>query len=184
MKLDTNQFLSPDVVNIIDNHRAAKLMKGKCAAASRARARNLRNAHFDSDSDTETAIDSLFDNSNFGNNESETVGESEFEVEPDVRESIRNLELDINRITKNYVHKVKTQVEEAMCNFSIDDRPRRVQERGAGEAKLPIDRMNLLRKVEIEKQECYRKIAGILHRMKNLDNITDEIWKSNLSNKH
>lgn len=180
VKPDTKTFLSPDIVNIIDNHRAAKW--GRSVPSPRVNSNVHRNLKVDeSDTDTES-VTSLYSNSDFGKFESETVGESDFEVKPEVHDSINNLKKDIDAMTKNYVQKVKTQVEEAMCNMTINDRTR-ANESGCGDKKPRYDEINTLRTLENEKKECYRKIAGLLHRMKNIDNVTDEIWKNHLLNK-
>lgn len=180
MKPDTKTFLSPDIVNIIDNHRAAK--RGRSVPSPRVNSNVHRSSKFDeSDTDTES-VTNLYGNSDFGKLESDTVGESDFEVKPEVHDSINNLKKDIDAMTKNYVQKVKTQVEEAMCNMTINDRTR-VTESGYGDRKPIYDEINTLRTLENEKKECYRKIAGLLHRMKNIDNVTDEIWKNHLLNK-
>lgn len=157
----------------------------------RTRAKTYDDDH-DSDSDTETNVDSLYDNENFGSHESDTMGESEYELEPEpeivVNESIQNLQKDLDRITTKYVHKVKTEIEEAMSKMKIHDRPKlatRIQEkneRGAGDKKRAQEiSLNVLEKAEIEKRECYRKIGAILHRMKEIDNLTDEYMKTHVT---
>lgn len=190
VKLDVNRLLSPDVARIINNRRAAKNLPMECN--QRTRVRTFDRSDDDSDSDAETYVDSLYDNENFGRHDSETMGESEFEVEtepePDVSKSIQNLQNELDRITYNYVHKVKTEIEEAMSNMKILDRPKLVkrvqekQERGAGDKKRAQDeKLFVLKKAEIEKNECYRKIGAILHRMRDIDNMTEEFMKNHIT---
>jgi hypothetical protein len=186
VKLDPNRMFSPDVVRIIKDHRAGKrFSSGHNQRAKLANTRIYRNSYYEeeeeeeSDSDTETNIDSLYDNENFGIIESETMGESEFELETDVNVSIESLEEDLSRITSSYVHKVKSRVEESMSKMKINERPKVVKrEIGGGDKKQQLESMNLLKKAQIEKKECYRKIDAILNRMKSLDNLTEELTKN------
>lgn len=168
-------MFSPDVAKIIDSHRAAKMNKT-----------SFRNPNYDdSGSDTETNVDSLYDNHNFGENESETMGESEFGVESDDGDSYESLQRGLDRITSNYVQKVKTEINEAISHMKVQGQTKaakKVQERGAGDKKNQSKALNVLKKVEVEKKECYRKIGAVLDRMKNLDRITEELANNNFNN--
>jgi SpoVK/Ycf46/Vps4 family AAA+-type ATPase len=153
VKLDM-KVLSPDVADIISHQRAMR-------QAYRPNIRQ-KTINEDNDSDTETAVDSLFDNEKFYEVQSETAGESEFEVGPEVRESI-------NDFRKNF--------ERVLTSLQVSKRP-------AMNKKTQNPSTALLKKLETEKQECYRKITEVLNRMKDIDCIIDEIWKRNSPNKH
>jgi hypothetical protein len=126
----------------------------------------------------------LYDNENFEHHASETMGESEFDNVSGVHDSIQNLQKGLNKITNNYVQKVKTQIEVAMSKVKINEpvnrrpgnrRPEIVQrypERGAGDRKLSP---GLIQKANNERQECYRRIEASLNRMKYIDSFVEEM---------
>lgn len=183
-KKNVSKLFSPDVWKIMENRRATRKLPKECNQWPRAKYLD----ESDSDSDPETNVDSLYDNEHFGNDDSETFGESEFEVEPDVNNSIEALQTDLNRITKTYVHKVKTEIDEVISKMKLRDcakcRPKlktliqnRSKERGGGDKKSQ-ETLSMLKKAEKEKQECYRKIGAILLRMKEIDLVTEEFLKN------
>jgi hypothetical protein len=195
VKLDPNRLIAADVVKIISNHRATKNFPSESNQRTRVQvlpATVYRNDD-DSISEAETVIDSLYDNENYQDGISETMEESEYEVENDVHDSFQSLQEGLNQITSNYVHDFKNQVEEAMSNLKVSEymnpRPKlvdRIQERGGGDKikKLPPKVIPFLKKAETEKQECYIKIQASLKRMKSIDNIVEEWMKSHWQCKH
>lgn len=191
VKPDPNRYLSPDVVKTISNYRAGKTLLTGVKYQPRAKifpAPNFRNSQDDeSDSDAETVIDSLYDNEDFQNHESETMGESEFEIDDDVSDPFQNLQEGLNGITNSYVHTVKTQIEEAMSSMKKHDANgnqrlvKRADERGAGDKKSVSDMLTFLKKVEIKKRECHRKIMAVLQQMNELDDMTRELMNNHFS---
>lgn len=146
------------------------------------------NADFD-DSEPETEIDSLYDNTNFHEAQSESLN-SESEYEGEFDDSFESLQNGIKTITNKYVQKVQSRVDNAMSKLKLQEKvkhakpPKKVVgERGAGDIKS-IRNEEVYKKMEAVKKECYRKIEANLTILKHIDTINDELFLSRMSKKY
>lgn len=149
----------------------------------------VRESSSDSDSENETDVDSLYDNDkSFKDFQSESLDESDYKISDEINESIQNLQKGLNRITTNYVRRVKLHVDSTMSNLKIREKRKqlmihkKVDERGAGDKK-PSQTEDLFKKMELMKKECYQKIEANLNTLKNIDNVTSEIFLNYSSTK-
>lgn len=132
-------------------------------------------------SDTDSEIDSLYDDEfdEVATDGSESMAESDCSPRGEIKESIQSLERGLNRATKNYVRKVKSRVGEAMSKMKIQEKHKepvvkRLDVQGAGD-KAPLTE-EVHKKMNMMKQECYKKIEANLKMLKNIDSVTDEIF--------
>lgn len=140
------------------------------------------------DSEPETEIDSLYDNENFHEAQSESLN-SESENEGDFGDSFESLQNGIKTITNKYVQKVQSRIDNAMSKMKLQEKvkhakpPKKVEgERGAGDIKA-IRNEEVYKKMETVKKECYRKIEANLSILKHIDTINDELFLSQMSKK-
>lgn len=162
--------------------RAADAPKLRCVKFS-----HKYNADF-SDSESESEIDSLYENGNFHEAQSETLN-SESEYEGGYGDSFESLQNGIKTITNKYVQNVQSQVDNAMSKLKLQEKvkhakpPKKVVgERGAGDIKA-IRNEEVYKKMETLKKECYRKIEANLAMLKHIDTINDELFLSQMSKK-
>lgn len=140
------------------------------------------------DSEPDSEIDSLYDNENFHEAQSESLN-SESENEGDFGDSFESLQNGIKTITNKYVQKVQSRIDNAMSKMKLQEKvkhakpPKKVEgERGAGDIKA-IRNEEVYKKMETVKKECYRKIEANLSILKHIDTINDELFLSQMSKK-
>lgn len=137
---------------------------------------------YESDSESETDFDSLYDNQqSFKPDESESMTESEFDITEEINESIQDFQERLQRITKKYVHKVKSQVDVAKNKLKLQEtrkqpQKKKTEQHGAGDKNHQPQSEELYQKMEMMKRECYRKIEANLTTLKNIDSVTSEIF--------
>lgn len=137
----------------------------------------------DSETETVTEIDSLYDNDRSFKNRSESSAESEIDVSEEIHESIQNLQEGLNRITNNYVRRVKSQVVIAMGKLKLQDKLKPPQKKKVVEHETPEKKKfaqteDLYMKMEMMKRESYRKIEANLTQLKHIDSVTSAINKN------
>lgn len=136
--------------------------------------RNHRLDDEGSDTGTELEGDSLYDDEGSGDFESQA--ESVFSHSKDIRASMDNLSKGIHKVTKNYIRKVKKQVDSVMSK--VDEKQFRRQVTKPPQ-RSTVDKLaatqELLTKLQIQKKKIYDQIDANLKTLKHLDMLTDEL---------
>lgn len=147
--------------------------------------------YHESSTEPESDIESLYDNDNFTEEESECTMESDYNPKINQRSSLRasieDLQFGLKKITNKYVQEVQSQVDTAMSKLKIQEKAipklvKKVDEHGAGDVKRTKPQTgDILKKMEEVKQNCYRKIGANLKMLEKIDSITNEVFLDHLT---
>lgn len=140
----------------------------------------IKNCESDSTSESEDEVDSMYDNEKSFHDD-QSVAESLTACE-DVDHSMEKMKKGLTKITSDYITRVKSHVDLAVASLKHQEKEKQKQhqkkkafEDGDGDKRTLVT-CDLYKKMEMTKNDCYRKIEANLMTLRNIDNITTEIY--------
>lgn len=124
--------------------------------------------------------------SSYDPEESQSLIDSESDFEKDVRGSIQNLRKGLEKITSKYLREMKVKFDEEVLKLKQHKKEKRksksVPRPNAGNTNIPQTQTDpLLKKIELEKRNCYKRIEASLNQLKNIDNLTFQLHHNHIS---
>lgn len=134
----------------------------------------------DQNSDTEPEVKSVVSYVNIKN----STSESDLQISEETMSSPDSIEEELEQLTNDFALRFKTQVSEVLTKWKSQEKlvpkiSKKVITNGAGDVRTPsIGTVH--KKIDLVRNDCYRKIEANLNLLKTIDNVTKDILKNRL----
>jgi hypothetical protein len=161
---------------------------------------NQPNYYSSSDEDSSSAINDLFSNRAYCNDEKSEL-ESEFEPDVYTHQTLKNMEAKMNAMTNRFVYRVKSEVDETFSKLRVQqkykekrqgknglkkDEKMKIPDRGAGDSlkhtthsKDDDATFSMLQK---KKMQAYTIIDQNIKVLQQVDHLAERLYKNHLTN--
>lgn len=145
------------------------------------------------DSTSTSDLDDVYNSVNYNNND-ESELESVYDPNDYTRTTIDEMKTKLNKMTNQYVHGVKSQMEDTCSKLKLQQKLNqktaakkkfKCDEKAAGDSKKShpsVEDDVMMKKILKMKTDCYNKIDQNLKILQRVDSLTEDLYKNHLNN--